>query len=202
MNSRRVVLATGNPGKVRELAERLSGAGMEVLAQTDLDVPAAEEPAVTFVENALLKARHAARHADLPAIADDSGLAVPALGGAPGVRSARYAGPDAGDADNVERLLTEMRDLRGTARRARFHCLMVFLRSADDPTPVICEGRWPGTIADAPRGGGGFGYDPVFVPDGFECTAAELSLDEKNRISHRGQALDCLVHALGPGDST
>ncbi len=190
----RIVLATGNAGKVREMQSHLEKAGVEVVAQSAFDLPEAVEDAPSFVENALIKARHAARLTGLPAVADDSGLVVPALGGAPGVRSARYAGPRASDADNVDKLLMA---LAGVAdRRAWFHCAMVYLAHPDDPTPVIAEGRWAGWIAERPAGSGGFGYDPVFriAPDG--PTAAQLEPQEKHRLSHRGQALRALLERL------
>lgn len=194
--ARRIVLATGNPGKAREVRARLGGLGLEVVPQSELGVSGAAEPAGTFVENALIKARHAARESGLPALADDSGLEVPALRGAPGVRSARYAADDASDRDNIEALLAAMRGLTGAQRAARFHCLLVFLRHADDPSPVICDGTWEGRILEWPRGTGGFGYDPVFLVPGLGRTAAELSPEEKNRVSHRGQALDCMAAQL------
>lgn len=196
MLPRRIVLATGNPGKVREVQARLANLGVDVIPQSELGVSGAAEPAATFVENALLKARHAARETGLPALADDSGLEVPALHGEPGVRSARYAGEDAGDRDNIEALLAAMRGLSGSRRAARFHCLLLFLRHAGDPVPAICDGAWEGRILEQPRGRGGFGYDPVFLVPELGRTAAELSPQEKNRISHRGQALDCMVAQL------
>ncbi len=190
----RIVLATGNAGKVREMQSHLEGAGVEVVAQSAFDLPEAVEDAPTFVENALIKARHAARLTGLPAVADDSGLVVPALGGAPGVRSARYAGVGASDADNVDKLLAELAGV--SDRRAWFQCAMVYLAHPDDPTPVIAEGRWTGWIAERPVGSGGFGYDPVFLiaPDG--PTAAQLEPQEKHRLSHRGQALRALLQRL------
>jgi XTP/dITP diphosphohydrolase len=191
-----IVLATGNPGKIAELRALIAPLALEVVAQTDLDVPEAEETGLTFVENAILKARNAARHTGLPAIADDSGLEVDALEGRPGVRSARYAGAGAADRDHVDKLLAELGGRPAADRGARFRCLMVYLRHADDPAPLIAEGVWDGAIADRPRGGGGFGYDPVFVPAGFDRTAAELDPAHKNRFSHRGQALRFLVERL------
>ncbi len=199
MRPRRLVLATGNAGKVREMQSHLEAVGVEVLPQNAFDFPPAVEDAPTFVENALKKARHAARYSGLPAVADDSGLVVPALAGAPGVHSARYAGEGAGDEDNVAKLLDA---LAGEAdRRAWFHCAMVYVAHPEDPTPVIAEGRWEGWVATAPYGEGGFGYDPVFLvaPDG--PTAAQLAPDEKHRLSHRGQALRALLRRLGWGVS-
>lgn len=189
----RVVLASGNPGKLREFAAMLGEAGIELVPQSDYDVAAPAETAPTFVENALIKARHAARGTGLPAIADDSGLEVDALGGAPGVRSARFAGEHADDAANNRRLLDELA-VAGD-RGARFRAVLVYLRHPDDPAPVVCEGTWEGRIATAPRGTGGFGYDPLFeLSDGR--TAAELPAEEKNLLSHRGQALSALRHRL------
>ncbi|HEY5789623.1 MAG TPA: RdgB/HAM1 family non-canonical purine NTP pyrophosphatase [Gammaproteobacteria bacterium] len=193
---RRVVLASNNRGKVRELGMLLAGSGLEVIAQGELGVPEAEETAPTFVENALLKARNAAQHTGLPALADDSGLAVDALGGAPGVRSARYAGVDADDAANNRRLLAELDGLPPARRTARFLCLLVYLRSADDPVPLICQGSWEGVVLDAPRGANGFGYDPLFYLPERDRTSAELPPELKNRLSHRGQALRQLVERL------
>lgn len=191
------VLATGNRGKVAELTALLAEAGLRVtlVPQTDLGVQSVEETGVTFVENALLKARHAARATGLPAIADDSGLVVAALGSAPGVRSARFAGADADDGANIAKLL-ELLAARPVDRSAQFHCVLVALRSADDPAPVIASGSWSGRIALAPRGTHGFGYDPVFVDSGSGRTAAELSAEEKNRVSHRGTALRELAELL------
>lgn len=191
-----VVLASGNPGKVREISGLLAKPDYHIVPQTDFGVPDAHETGLTFVENAILKARNAARHAGLPAIADDSGLEVDALDGAPGVHSARYAGADASDAANVDKLLAALRDVPETGRAARFQCVMVYLRSPEDPTPLIAQGTWEGRIAAAPRGSNGFGYDPVFVVSGRACTSAELAPAEKNRLSHRGQALRALVEKL------
>ena len=192
----RVVLATGNRGKVRELAALLADSGIEFLPQSDFNVEPVEETGATFVANALLKARHAAHATGLPAIADDSGLAVDALAGAPGVYSARYAGEGATDADNVAKLLLALKDVAGTARSARFHCAMVYVRQANDAAPIICEGVWGGAILTAPRGSNGFGYDPVFFVPTHAASAAELDADTKNRLSHRGQALRALAQRL------
>lgn len=197
--SEQLVIASNNKGKIAELTELLAPLGMTPVAQGELGVGEAEEPAVTFVENAILKARHAARETGLPALADDSGLAVDALGGKPGVRSARFAGPDASDQDNIDALLEAMKNVPDAQRTAQFHCVLVYLRHADDPTPVICHGRWPGHILNEPRGEGGFGYDPVFLVPGYDCSAAELSRSEKSRISHRGRALSLLMDQLGAG---
>ncbi len=192
----KLVIASNNKGKIAELTDLLSPLGIQPVAQGELGVSEAEEPAVTFVENAILKARHAARETGLPALADDSGLAVDALGGAPGVRSARYAGENASDDDNVQALLEAMSSVAEGKRGAQFHCVLVYLRHADDPTPVICHGRWPGSILPCRRGKGGFGYDPVFLVPETDCSAAELSREQKGRISHRGRALAQLLDQL------
>ncbi|NPE58330.1 XTP/dITP diphosphatase [Dickeya dadantii] len=191
-----VVLATGNAGKVRELASLLADFGLDVVAQTALGVDSAEETGLTFIENAILKARHAARETGLPAIADDSGLAVNALGGAPGIYSARYAGEDASDRQNLDKLLAALDNVPDEQRQASFHCVLVYLRHADDPTPLVCHGSWQGVIARTPAGAGGFGYDPVFFVPSIGKTAAELGREEKNALSHRGQALRQLLDAL------
>ncbi|MCP5420525.1 MAG: RdgB/HAM1 family non-canonical purine NTP pyrophosphatase [Gammaproteobacteria bacterium] len=193
---KRLVLATGNPGKVRELNALLSGLGIEVLPQSDFDVPEIAETGLTFVENALLKARNAARYSGLPAIADDSGLEVDVLRGAPGIYSARYAGPQASDQDNVFKLLDALREIPDGERSARFQCVLVFMRQEDDPTPLICQGAWEGQITREPAGSSGFGYDPIFFVPGLGKTAAELEPALKNQQSHRGQALALLVGAL------
>ncbi|EFE24747.1 XTP/dITP diphosphatase [Edwardsiella tarda] len=191
-----VVLATGNAGKVRELASLLADFGLDIVAQSELGIDSAEETGLTFIENAILKARHAARQSGLPAIADDSGLAVDALGGAPGIYSARYAGEEANDAANMEKLLHALRDIPTGQRQARFHCVLVYLRHADDPTPLVCHGVWQGEIATAPCGEGGFGYDPLFFIPALGCTAAQLSREQKRAISHRGQALQQLLDLM------
>ena len=191
-----VVLATGNPGKQRELAALLGPLGFRLVLQTELGIASAEETGTTFTENALLKARHAARHAQLPALADDSGIEVDALHGRPGVWSARYAGPDASDAANNAKLLDELRGVPAARRTARYHCVIAFVASADDPAPLLAEGVWEGRIGEAPRGEGGFGYDPLFWPQGLNVTAAELPAAEKNAMSHRGTALAALLSKL------
>lgn len=195
----KVVLATGNAGKVRELAEPLAAFGLDIVAQTDLGVDAPEETGLTFIENALLKARHAAQLTGLPAIADDSGLAVEALNGAPGIWSARYAGEDASDRQNLDKLLVAMKDVPEDKRHAAFHCVLVYLRHANDPTPLVFHGRWPGVITREAHGEGGFGYDPVFLLPESGKTAAEMTKAEKLAVSHRGQALKQLLDALGHG---
>lgn len=195
----RLVIASNNKGKIREFTQLLAPLNLEPVPQGALGVAEAEEPAVTFVENAILKARHAARETGLPALADDSGLAVDALNGAPGVRSARYAGAGASDRDNLDALLRAMADVPDSQRSAQFHCVLVYLRHADDPTPIVCHGRWPGSILRAPRGDGGFGYDPIFLCPEQNCSASELSREDKNRISHRGRALQLLTEQLRAG---
>jgi XTP/dITP diphosphohydrolase len=197
----RLVLATGNPGKLAELRALLQPLAVEVLAQAEFMPPgsnnrAADETGASFVENALIKARHAAALSGLPAVADDSGLEVDALQGAPGIFSARYAGPAAADADNLEKLLRTLRDVPDAERTARFRCAVVFMRRPTDPAPIVCQGKWEGRILRSPRGTGGFGYDPIFQPVGRQVTAAELSAAEKNSISHRAQALQRLLAAF------
>jgi XTP/dITP diphosphohydrolase len=191
-----IVLASNNAGKVREFNELLAAERIHVIPQGQLGVPEADETGLTFVENAILKARNAASHSGLAAIADDSGLEVDALAGAPGIYSARFAGPGASDAENLEKLLADMRGVPEDLRSARFQCLMVYLRHAQDPTPVICQGTWEGRILLEPRGRNGFGYDPVFLVPGEGCSSAELSSSTKNRLSHRGRALKMLVEHL------
>ncbi len=193
---RRMVLATGNPGKVRELSGMLRGAGVEILPQAELGVPEIEETGLSFVENALLKARNAALHTGLPAIADDSGLEVDALQGAPGIHSARYAGPAAGDADNMRKLLEELQGVPERRRTARFRCVLVHMRHGADPCPVICQGSWEGRILTEPRGENGFGYDPLFHVAEFGCSSAQLEPETKNRVSHRARALRRLKREL------
>ncbi|BBL29414.1 XTP/dITP diphosphatase [Pantoea ananatis] len=192
----KVVLATGNPGKVRELADLLADFGLDVVAQTELGVESAEETGLTFIENAILKARHAAQVTGLPAIADDSGLAVNALGGAPGIYSARYAGEDASDQQNLEKLLQALENTPDGQRQAQFHCVLVYLRHAADPTPLVFHGAWEGEITQTASGEGGFGYDPVFWVPALGKTAAELTKAEKGKVSHRGKALTLLLEAM------
>ncbi len=192
----RIVLATGNPGKVFELNGVLEDLGVEVIAQAEFAVPEIVESGLTFVENALLKARNAAKCTGLPAIADDSGLEVDALKGAPGIYSARFAGPGAGDVDNNAKLLLELEGIVDAQRRARFQCVLVYLRHEHDPVPLICQGSWEGAILHAPQGENGFGYDPLFYIKALGCSAAELSAEQKNKLSHRGQALRQLTGIL------
>ena len=192
----RVVLATANPGKQREFAALLAPRGFELVLQSQLNIESIAETGQSFEDNALLKARHAAARAGLPALADDSGLEVDALGGRPGVWSARFAGADASDADNNKQLLLALAAHPGAARNARYRCVLALVRSAEDPRPLLARGHWEGRIGLTPAGSGGFGYDPYFIPSGFECTAAELSAEQKNALSHRGAALRDLLARL------
>ncbi|AWL12748.1 XTP/dITP diphosphatase [Saliniradius amylolyticus] len=192
------VMATGNPGKVRELNRLLSPLNVNLRVQSEFDVPEAAETGTTFVENAIIKARNACEATGLPAVADDSGLVVPNLGGAPGVISSRYAGEKAGDDENVRKLLRELVKTDDKERQAKFVCVMVMMRHANDPTPIITQGEWFGSIAHERQGNGGFGYDPVFWVSEYNCTAAELSAEVKNRISHRGKATQKLIGKLEP----
>ncbi|WP_438864263.1 XTP/dITP diphosphatase [Neptunicella sp.] len=191
-----VVLATGNQGKVKELARMLAPIQMTVVPQSEYEVEDVPETGTTFVENAIIKARHAAKITGLPAIADDSGLAVDFLNSAPGIYSARYSGEQATDASNINKLLRELADIPEPERTARFICVLVFMRHADDPTPIICQGEWVGRITAKPSGSEGFGYDPVFWVEQHQCTSAELSSEQKNAISHRGLALQQLLTQL------
>jgi len=192
----KLVLASGNAGKLKELAHLLEPLGIEVASQADFDINPPEETGLTFVENALIKAREATRVSGLPALGDDSGLVVEALGGRPGIRSARYAGENASDADNNARLLAELEGLPAERRAAAFHCCLVLLRHETDPAPIITHGIWQGHILEAPRGEGGFGYDPLFHDAELGAAAAELPLSEKSRVSHRGKALAALIERL------
>ena len=192
----KIVLASNNAGKVREINQILASLGVEVVPQAEFDIPEAEETGLTFVENAILKARHAAQLSGLPAIADDSGLEVDALQGAPGIYSARYAGVGASDRDNLNKLLKALQGVPTTERSARFQCLMVFMRHAEDPTPLICQGSWEGRILETAQGENGFGYDPVFYVPEQGCSSAQLDAETKNQLSHRGKALRELVTAM------
>jgi XTP/dITP diphosphohydrolase len=193
----KLVLASGNAGKLAELRELLARSGIELIAQSELGIGDAEEPGLTFVENAILKARHAAGASGLPALADDSGLCVDALDGAPGLHSARYAGAHGDNAGNNAKLLRELDGMPDAKRTAHFTCVLALLRGVNDPDPIIATGRWRGRVLTAPRGERGFGYDPVFLPDdGGGLASAELEPALKNRISHRGKALAMLENAL------
>jgi XTP/dITP diphosphohydrolase len=193
---RRVVLASGNPGKLREFSDLLASSGLTLARQSDFGIEPPPETGVTFLENALIKARNAARLAGLPAIADDSGIEVDALDGAPGVYSARYAGEGASDEANLAKLLDALRGLADARRTARYRCVIVFVESADDAQPLVGEGTWEGRIIDARRGSGGFGYDPSFVPAGDSRTVAEMPAAEKHAQSHRGQAMRAFLAQL------
>ena len=190
---RRIVLATGNAGKLKEIREIFSGVDVGIVAQSDFDTPEAIEDGLSFVENAIIKARNAAAHTGLAALSDDSGIEVDALNGEPGIHSARYAGDDE---SNIQRLLRELDGVPEEKRTARFQCVMVYLRHANDPVPVIAQGAWEGKILMSPQGQGGFGYDPVFYVPELDCSAAELSATDKNRLSHRGQALSQMLDYL------
>lgn len=192
----KLVLASGNPGKLAELQQMLTATGIELVSQATFDTPSVAETGLTFVENAIIKARHACEHSGLPAIADDSGLEVDALAGQPGIYSARYAGVDASDADNNRKLLHALEGKAGNARSARFQCVVVLMRHGADPTPLICQGSWEGFILETPSGANGFGYDPLFEVAGRGCSSAQLDKAEKNRISHRGQAMAKLLQQL------
>ena len=196
-SAQRVVLASNNKGKLRELDAALAPLGWQVEPASMHNLDSPDETGTTFVENAIIKARHAAEVTGLPALADDSGISVPFLGGAPGVYSARYAGADASDEDNLELLLENMADVPAESRAAQFVSVVVFMRSAEDPLPVIATGLWSGTLTTAPRGEHGFGYDPIFEVPGLGKTSAEIDMTEKNKLSHRGQAIKQLLQLLG-----
>lgn len=190
------MLASSNQGKLREINHLLAALSIEGVPQTQFNVPDAEETGLTFVENAILKARNAAQHTGLPALADDSGIEVDFLKGEPGIYSARFAGKGASDLDNLNKLLGAMKGVPDEERSARFQCIMVFMRHATDPTPLICQGTWEGRILHEPRGENGFGYDPIFYVPTHNCSSAELEPTLKNQLSHRGQALQKLINAL------
>lgn len=191
-----IVLATGNQGKVKELAAMLAPLKLDVVAQSEFNVPDVPETGTTFVENAIIKARHAAKITGKPAIADDSGLEVIALGGAPGIYSARYSGRSATDQTNIDKLLDTMKDIPSSERQARFVCVLVYMQHENDPTPIICQGFWDGEITTTQEGREGFGYDPVFLVPELGCTSAQLEKSEKNKLSHRAKALAALVPQL------
>lgn len=194
--SQKIVLATNNQGKVKELASLLANSGFDIVSQREFAVPDAEETGLTFIENAIIKARHASALTQLPAIADDSGIAVDYLGGQPGIYSARYAGHHGSDTENNHKLLAALAGVPAEQRQAQFHCALVYLRHAEDPVPIICHGIWHGVILTAPHGDGGFGYDPLFYIPELDCTSADLSREQKNQLSHRGQALKQLLTLL------
>jgi XTP/dITP diphosphohydrolase len=192
----KVVLASGNKGKVNELTQLLQAQNIEVLAQSEFELKSPEETGLTFIENALIKARYAAEKTGLPAIADDSGLSIPALGGAPGIYSARYSGEQATDQSNIDLVLKNLEGKKADLRQATFNCVLVYLRHANDPTPIVCHGQWHGLIMENQLGEGGFGYDPIFWVPEKHCSAAELSHSDKSAISHRGKALALLILQL------
>lgn len=191
-----VVLASNNPGKIREINALFSETDIEVISQSEFDVPEAEETGLTFVENALIKARNATQYCPYPVIADDSGIALPALQGSPGIYSARYAGVGASDQENMDKLIQAISELPEDKRQAEFVCVMVYLRYETDPVPIIVEGIWEGTAITEPQGKNGFGYDPMFYLPELNCTSAQLESEKKNRISHRGQALSKLIDMI------
>lgn len=192
----KVVLATGNAGKVSEFSALLKECNLNIIAQTELAISPIEETGLTFIENAILKARHAAKVSGLAAIADDSGLSVNALKGAPGIYSARFAGENASDEENLYKLLSVMKDIPDSQRQAQFNCVLVYLRHVADPTPIICHGIWQGLLTHKPKGSNGFGYDPIFYDIKLKLTAAQLTKAQKNALSHRGQALRMLLGSL------
>lgn len=193
-----IVLASANPGKIRELKAIMEGLAVRVHPQSEFEIPPVDETGTTFVENAIIKARHAAKHARLPAIADDSGLSVDALNGAPGVYSARYAGIGASDDANLRKLLADVESVPDRERSCRFICVIAYFKSADDPLPQIATGVWEGFLLKSPRGSNGFGYDPIFYIPDRDCASAELDPTSKNRISHRSQALNALLALFRP----
>ncbi|OCG44622.1 non-canonical purine NTP pyrophosphatase, RdgB/HAM1 family [Gilliamella sp. Fer1-1] len=192
----KIVLATNNQGKVKELQRLLVDAGFDIVAQSQFNVPDANETGLTFIENAILKARHTAKLTGLPSIADDSGLSVDALGGQPGIYSARYAGEHGNDQSNNQKLLDALNNVPKEKRTAYFYCALVFMRHENDPTPIICLGKWHGLILTEAQGDGGFGYDPLFYVPELGCTAAQLTKEQKSQISHRGQALKQLISKI------
>lgn len=192
----KIILASGNVGKVQEINALLASHGIVVISQNEFDVPEAIEDGLSFVENAIKKARNACQHTGLPSIADDSGIEVDALNKTPGIYSARYSGKGATDKKNYEKMLAELEGVPADKRTARYQCVMVYMNSADDPTPIITQGALEGTILTAPQGDGGFGYDPIFWLEDKQCSAAELSLEDKNKISHRAIALNALAKKL------
>jgi XTP/dITP diphosphohydrolase len=193
-----VVLASGNAGKLKEFKQLLKPVNINIVPQSELSVPEADETGQTFIENAILKARNAAHHTGLPALADDSGLAIDILSGEPGIYSARYAGPQASDEQNIFKVLEALEDVPDDQRAASFHCVLVYLRSATDPTPIVCHGTWKGKITRQLSGSSGFGYDPIFWLEEQQCCAAELEPSVKNQLSHRAKALEALMRQLTP----
>lgn len=194
--TKKIVLATGNQGKVKEMANLLADFGFDVRPQSEFNVSEIAETGTTFIENAIIKARHAAKTTGLPAIADDSGLEVDSLLGAPGIYSARFSGEGATDKQNLEKLLVEMKDVPEEKRTARFHCVLVLMKHENDPTPIVCHGKWEGKILTKPSGENGFGYDPIFWVPETQCASAELNAAQKKQLSHRGKALKKLFETL------
>lgn len=195
-NSDKIVLASGNKGKIKEFSEIFAQSGVQIIPQTELQISDAEETGLSFVENAIIKARHAAKLSGLPALADDSGIAVDYLGGAPGIHSARFAGEHGNDAANNQKLLEQLKNVPDAQRGASFHCVLVLLRHANDPVPYIFHGEWRGQMLTAPQGENGFGYDPLFFVPEHQCSSAQLSSEIKNKISHRAKAVQALIKAL------
>ncbi len=194
---KKIVLASNNLGKMAEIKSILAGLPIELIPQSDLNIPDIEETGMTFIENAIIKARNASKLSGLPTIADDSGLTVNALKGAPGVFSARYAGPHASDKDRIKKVLTELAKIKSANRQAAFHCVIALLQHDEDPVPIICHGIWDGEILAEPRGEKGFGYDPIFYVPSHRCSAAELDPIEKNKISHRARSLEQFIEIMG-----
>ncbi len=192
----KIILASNNAGKAREITEILTSYHISVVPQSEFGVPEIPETGLTFVENALLKARNACHHTGLPALADDSGIEIDALKGAPGIYSARFAGENASDEENLQKVLMELKDIPEAQRNARFQCLMVLLQHENDPTPLIFQGTWEGRILNKPQGENGFGYDPVFYVPEHQCSSAQLTAEQKNALSHRGQALKALAEKM------
>lgn len=199
---KKIVLASGNKGKLREFQDLLSGCGFDVVPQSDFFSESAEETGLTFVENAIIKARYACVKTGLPALADDSGIEVDALKGRPGIYSARFAGADADDEKNNKKLLAELKNVPAPERSARYHAVLAFMRHAEDPTPILCHGVWEGVILTEPQGDGGFGYDPLFFVPSHNCASAQLAKEEKNRISHRGKAMQELLKKLSAANTS
>jgi len=192
----KIILATNNAGKIKEYQHLLSKLAYKIIPQTEYDIPEVDETGLTFIENAIIKARHAAKHSGLAAIADDSGLCIDALHGKPGIHSARFSGKSKDMTANIAKVLEQLKDTPTEQRQAQFQCVIAFLRSPEDPTPIVCQANWQGVILEKPQGEGGFGYDPIFYVPSHQCSAAELNLAEKSRISHRGQALQQLISCM------
>jgi XTP/dITP diphosphohydrolase len=198
---KKIVLASGNKGKLREFAQLFAPLNIEVVPQSDFDVPEAEETGLTFVENAIIKARNAAHHTGLPAISDDSGIEVDALMGKPGIYSSRFSGLNASDEENLHFLLSSLKNVPDKKRTARYQCVLVFMQHELDPTPLICQASWEGKILETPVGNGGFGYDPIFWVDDLQCSAAQLSAEQKHAISHRGKAISLFAEQFPFSDN-